>query len=258
MAKARRRACPTSSPRRTSFAHLVTGAASATRSPESHGSVIRWRVSCCPAVTTSGVSLAFEATSTPMALPSPPIACRLTKPVAPRDQRPAVRHADRGRLLQAEHILDVGRVDERVHQRHLGRAGIAEDVRDPLVAKDVEQNVAGASGHWRLQLRMSRFENRHRDERSNTEHQIAPIRRPQDMPHRQDLRSSPEVFAALARRRLRQFLRQRRERGAPRAKPLLHVSRRSRRAPRPPARMFPIQCHLFNYRANASAKIALS
>ena len=66
---------------------------------------------------------------------------------APRDQRPAVRHADRRRLLQAEHVLDVGRVDERVHQRHLGRAGIAEHMGDPLVAKDVEQDVAGASGH---------------------------------------------------------------------------------------------------------------
>ena len=67
---------------------------------------------------------------------------------APRGQRPAVRHADRRRLLQAEHVGDVGGVDERVHQRHLGRAGIAEDVGDPLVAKDVEQNVAGASGHF--------------------------------------------------------------------------------------------------------------
>ena len=74
---------PTSSPRRNSFAHLVTGSARATRSPESQGSVMRCRVSCWPAVTTSGVSLAFEATSTPMALPRPPIACRLTKAARP-------------------------------------------------------------------------------------------------------------------------------------------------------------------------------
>jgi hypothetical protein len=66
---------------------------------------------------------------------------------AARGQRPAVRHADRRRLLEAKHVGDVGRVDERVHQRHLGRARIAEDMRDSLVAKDVEENVASASGH---------------------------------------------------------------------------------------------------------------
>ena len=66
---------------------------------------------------------------------------------AARSQRPAVGHADRGRLLQAEDVADVRRVDERVHERHLGRAGIAEDVSDALVAQDVEQNVARASGH---------------------------------------------------------------------------------------------------------------
>ena len=63
-------------------------------------------------------------------------------------ERPAVGHADRGRFLKAEDIGDVGRVDERVHERHLGRAGIAEDVGYALVAQDVEHNVAGASGHW--------------------------------------------------------------------------------------------------------------
>ena len=138
---------PTSSPRRSSFAHLVTGAASATRSPESHGSVIRCLVSCWPAVTTSGVSLALEATSTPMALPRPPIACRLTKAVAARGERPTVGHADRGRLLKAEHISDVRRIDECVHERHLGRARIAKDVGYALIAQDVDENVARASGH---------------------------------------------------------------------------------------------------------------
>ena len=62
-------------------------------------------------------------------------------------ERPAVGHADRGRLLKAEHISDVRRVDERVHERHLGRARIAEDVGDPLIAQDVDENVARASGH---------------------------------------------------------------------------------------------------------------
>ncbi len=67
---------------------------------------------------------------------------------AARGQRPAIRHADSRRLLKTQNVGDVGRVDERVHQRHLGRAGIAEDMRDPLVAQDVEKNVASASGHW--------------------------------------------------------------------------------------------------------------
>ena len=62
-------------------------------------------------------------------------------------ERPAVGHADRGRLLKAEHVSDVGRVDERVHKRHLGRARIAKDVGDALIAQDVDENVARASGH---------------------------------------------------------------------------------------------------------------
>src|SRR3984957_17050684 len=62
-------------------------------------------------------------------------------------ERPAVGHADRGRLLKAEHIRDVRRVDERVHKRHLGGARIAENESDPLIAQDVDENVARASGH---------------------------------------------------------------------------------------------------------------
>ena len=62
-------------------------------------------------------------------------------------ERPAVGHADRGRLLKAEHISDVRRIDERVHERHLGRARIAEDVGDALITQDVDENVARASGH---------------------------------------------------------------------------------------------------------------
>ncbi len=62
-------------------------------------------------------------------------------------QSPAVGHADRRRLLKPEHVANVGRIDQRVHQRHLGRAGIAEDVGDSLIAQDVDENVARASGH---------------------------------------------------------------------------------------------------------------
>jgi hypothetical protein len=61
-------------------------------------------------------------------------------------QRPAVGHADGGRLLQAEHVGYVGRVDECVHQRHFRGAGIAEDMRNTFVAEDIDEDVAGA-GH---------------------------------------------------------------------------------------------------------------
>ena len=66
-------------------------------------------------------------------------------------QRPTVGHADGGRLLQAEHVGYVGRVDERVHQRHFRGAGIAEDVRDAFVSEYVDEDVAGA-GHAGLLL----------------------------------------------------------------------------------------------------------
>ena len=64
-------------------------------------------------------------------------------------ERPTVGHADRGRLLKAEHVADVRRVDQRVHQRHFGRAGIAKDMGYSLIAQDVDENVARASGHRR-------------------------------------------------------------------------------------------------------------
>src|ERR1700722_16125524 len=62
-------------------------------------------------------------------------------------ERPAVGHTDCGRLLKAKHVPNVRRVDERVHERHLGRAGIAEDVGYALIAQDVDENVARASRH---------------------------------------------------------------------------------------------------------------
>ena len=62
-------------------------------------------------------------------------------------ERPTVGHADRRRLLKAEHVANVRRIDERVHERHLGRAGIAEDVGYAFIAQDVDENVTRASGH---------------------------------------------------------------------------------------------------------------
>ena len=83
--KARRRIVPSSSRLRTSCAHFDTGAASPTRSPARSGSATRWRSSCCPAVTTSGVRLAWALVRFPMALPRPAEVWRLRnagRPVA--------------------------------------------------------------------------------------------------------------------------------------------------------------------------------
>ncbi|MET3785591.1 hypothetical protein ABIC24_003218 [Methylobacterium radiotolerans] len=60
---------------------------------------------------------------------------------APRALRVAVRHGDRGRLLQGEDVGDVGRLGERVDERQLGGAGIAEDVAHALRAQHLHQEV---------------------------------------------------------------------------------------------------------------------
>ena len=150
MAKARRSAWPTSSPRRTSLAHLAIGRGERdeiAREPRLGHQV-------------AGVLLARRDDERRLArlrgdqhahgVAEAPHGVQVDEGGAARRQRPAVGHRHRRRLLQAEDVGDVGRVDQRVHQRHLGRAGIAEDMGDPFVAKDVEQNVAGASGHERL------------------------------------------------------------------------------------------------------------
>ena len=99
------------------------------------------------------LSEAMRELAPPGAPPSPTLR-QAQREKGTRVFRRSSRIADRRRLLQAQHIGDVGRVDEGVHQRHFGRAGIAEDVSDALVGQNVEQNVARASGHscisWRL------------------------------------------------------------------------------------------------------------
>ena len=62
-----------------------------------------------------------------------------------RRLRIAVRHADDGRFLQAEHVAQLVVDRERVHQRQFGGAGIAEQNVDALL---LEQFQEGAfSGH---------------------------------------------------------------------------------------------------------------
>ena len=58
--------------------------------------------------------------------------------------RVAVRHGHHDRLLQAQHIRQVRMLLERVHDRQLGGAGIAEEVRDALVLQEREKG--GAAG----------------------------------------------------------------------------------------------------------------
>ncbi len=68
---ARRMIVPSSSSVATSWVHFETDAARPVRSPARRGSWWRWRRSCCPAVTTSGVPFACAFVRFPMALPSP-------------------------------------------------------------------------------------------------------------------------------------------------------------------------------------------
>jgi APA family basic amino acid/polyamine antiporter len=58
--------------------------------------------------------------------------------------RVAVSHGHHDRLLQAQHIGQVRVLLERVHDRQLGGAGIAEQVRDALVLQESEEG--GAAG----------------------------------------------------------------------------------------------------------------
>lgn len=67
----------------TSCAHFTDGAAMRTRSPDNSGAVWLWRVSCWPAVTTSGAPEICALSSAPIAWPSPPAVWRLTKPGRP-------------------------------------------------------------------------------------------------------------------------------------------------------------------------------
>ncbi len=59
-------------------------------------------------------------------------------------EREAVCHPDHDRLLEAEHVAEVGR--EIGQHRQLGRAGIAEHRRHPVGAEEVERRVANR-GH---------------------------------------------------------------------------------------------------------------
>jgi len=52
----------------------------------------------------------------------------------------AVGHPDGDGLLQPEHVAEV--LGERAEHRQLGRAGVAEDRRHPVLAEQLERRVA--------------------------------------------------------------------------------------------------------------------
>jgi hypothetical protein len=75
-----------------------------------------------------------------MAWPTPTAECRLTKAGVAGRRREAVGHSDDDRLLQAEHVFEVGREVEE--ERQLGRAGIAEDAPHAERAQQVQHGLA--------------------------------------------------------------------------------------------------------------------
>ncbi len=56
----------------------------------------------------------------------------------------AVGHRQHDRLLQAEDVAHLGVVGERVHDRQLGRAGVAEDLCDAFGLKQLDEGAAAA------------------------------------------------------------------------------------------------------------------
>jgi hypothetical protein len=54
----------------------------------------------------------------------------------------AVGHGDHDGFLQTQHVTHLRRRGERMHDRQLGRAGIAEHLDDALVAQDAQERVA--------------------------------------------------------------------------------------------------------------------
>ncbi len=67
--------------------------------------------------------------------------------------RIAVRHADDGRLLQAEHVAQLVVDRERVHQRQFGGAGIAENDVDAFLLEQLQEGaLSGHGGQGNLQF----------------------------------------------------------------------------------------------------------
>ena len=73
-----------------------------------------------------------------------------------RGAREAVRHGHHQRLLQAQHVGEVRMLLERMHDRQLGGARVAEEVRDALVLEEREEGGAAGDavhGAWSVWMR---------------------------------------------------------------------------------------------------------
>ncbi len=63
-----------------------------------------------------------------------------------RSTRKTIRHAHHDRLLQTKHIGQLGKLRDCLHDRELGRARIAKQVRDTLVEQQFDKSLA--AGHF--------------------------------------------------------------------------------------------------------------
>ena len=108
--------------------------------PARNGSNARCRRSCWPTSTTSGARFTRAVASAPTALPSPAVVCTIASAGSPRADRVAGRERDDRVLVQREHEAQV--VRQPREERHLRRAGIREQRRQPAPAEDVERRVA--------------------------------------------------------------------------------------------------------------------
>ena len=83
-----------------------------------------------------------------MALPKPGVVWKLHTVELAGGLRIAVGHRHDGGFLQPQHIADLVLGREGIHQRQLGRAGIAEDDLDALLLEQFEERMlAGHDGH---------------------------------------------------------------------------------------------------------------
>ena len=83
-----------------------------------------------------------------MPFPSPGPTCRFATPTPARRLRPRIRHGHRDRLLQGEDVPDRGIVLQGVHERQLGRPGVAEEVLHPFGDQGLHHDLAPGPGPW--------------------------------------------------------------------------------------------------------------
>ena len=122
-----RRARPRREPARRSTSRTACGSSVACSENRNGSPVGSSPGSAGPAVITSGVALRIAVKMLPSAWPTPTAECRLTNAALRARLRVAVGHRDRRRLLQRQHVAEVG--GRVLEEAQLGRARVAEDRR---------------------------------------------------------------------------------------------------------------------------------